>query len=471
MMKRYQLREKILWFALISRVFVLIAQFILNLLCPDHDAGVFISPKDQFEIQERSIWDTLIHLFLGGLTRWDAQYFLHIAKYGYTYENTLAFFPLFPWTIRCLTKIFLVLLLPLGFSVQEDSVLLLTATLLNLVCFVGSACTLYDLSYKVLGDPVTAYKASVLFCINPASIFFTAAYTESMFTYLTFRSMLAYAEGTSWQWLSVSLSAIVRSNGLTNIGFLVYGWLQKTVDFIQASELTFLITSSRPISYQRRIQFVLFFGYHLVIRFMKIIGILILTSSPFLLIQVYNYLIFCVEEMPNFPKQVLDYGFDNGFLLPGSRDLLWCRYSIPMAYSHVQSRYLYEHKSELYTLGLKQAFIKSRYSMKMFVFVVHGLFLTIFCLLFVHIQVSTRLLCSASPLVYWYCAYIMSYQPEKLHKNMYTICEYPDNLISKWRVFFMTQEKYTTNDKLVLIYFIGYLLIGCFMYSNFLPWT
>ncbi|XP_024941321.1 GPI mannosyltransferase 2 isoform X4 [Cephus cinctus] len=469
MMKRYQLREKILWFALISRVFVLIAQFILNLLCPDHDAGVFISPKDQFEIQERSIWDTLIHLFLGGLTRWDAQYFLHIAKYGYTYENTLAFFPLFPWTIRCLTKIFLVLLLPLGFSVQEDSVLLLTATLLNLVCFVGSACTLYDLSYKVLGDPVTAYKASVLFCINPASIFFTAAYTESMFTYLTFRSMLAYAEGTSWQWLSVSLSAIVRSNGLTNIGFLVYGWLQKTVDFIQASELTFLITSSRPISYQRRIQFVLFFGYHLVIRFMKIIGILILTSSPFLLIQVYNYLIFCVEEMPNFPKQVLDYGFDNGFLLPGSRDLLWCRYSIPMAYSHVQSRYwnvgfvkyyefkqipnfilavpvlyimlagsfryLYEHKSELYTLGLKQAFIKS------------------------------------SPLVYWYCAYIMSYQPEKLHKNMYTICEYPDNLISKWRVFFMTQEKYTTNDKLVLIYFIGYLLIGCFMYSNFLPWT
>ena len=46
-----------------------------------------------------------------------------------------------------------------------------------------------------------------------------------------------------------------------------------------------------------------------------------------------------------------------------------------------------------------------------------------------------------------------------------------ENVFSKWKVFFLTKKKYTLKDKLILSYFLGYGVVGCFMFSNFLPWT
>ena len=38
-------------------------------------------------------------------TRWDGEFFLHVANNGYSYENTLAFFPLYPMTVMSVGEV------------------------------------------------------------------------------------------------------------------------------------------------------------------------------------------------------------------------------------------------------------------------------------------------------------------------------------------------------------------------------
>ncbi|XP_012281796.1 GPI mannosyltransferase 2 [Orussus abietinus] len=488
----YGPREKVFWFAITSRVGVIMWQFVCNAVCSDHDADAFRSPLNPLE--STGFFDRVIHRAFSGLTRWDAQYFIHIAKYGYTYENTLAFFPLFPMSIRGVAMIIGRFL----FILNKDSVIVISAVLINLACFVKSAVIFYDLSLKVLKNNDVAYKAGLLYCINPASIFFTAFYTESMFAYLSFYGMLASVGGNSFDYLPIGLSTIVRSNGLVNLGFPVYTWLNNF--------LTLIATEYQGTSLFKAFMSSLFRFFLLGL---SIFNTVFLSLVPFILLQVYNYMEFCTSTSVGsyMPEHVLRYGIENDLILPGSGNVTWCYASVPMAYAYVQKtywnvgfmeyytfrqipnflvalpalflmykcslEYLLQHKERLLTTDLaprakeREKPTRWRYPPEMFVFVVHGLLLTLFCTFFVHIQVSTRLLASASPLIYWYCAFALSYKPSS-KSNTY---DELDNTFSKWRVFLMTQKHYTVIDKLIYSYFLGYLVVGTFMYSNFLPWT
>jgi len=493
----YAPREKVLWFAITTRITILILQVIFNVLIPDHHADAFKRPLDSTE--KVSLCDQIIYFLFNGLTRWDGEYFLHIARYGYTYENTLAFYPLYPAVIRIivviLTKIF-----PL-FNIQ--SMMIIVAILINFVCFVKSAIIFYDLTERVFQNTITAYKAAILYCINPASIFFSALYSESMFAYLTFYTMLESIKCTSNIYFPLTLSTLVRSNGIVNIGFPIYFRLKN------------LCNSERIEKHERKHHTLSILWYILKLiklkSYLNILSTIIISLSPFVLLQIYNYMKFCTSTFDKslLPVHILQYARENNLILPGRTDSIWCNASVPLAYSYVQKTYwnigflryyqfkqipnfilafpilyialqcikefAWEYRDELYLLGFfdNQAKNKStievkKYPLNMFVFVIHGLFLTIFCLFFVHIQVSTRLLASATPLIYWYCALIISHECTDCIDLQY---ESDENMCSKWKVFFLSQKQYTLQDKYVLIYFIGYTIIGCFMFSNFLPWT
>lgn len=485
-------RKKIFWFAIISRIIVLNLQFIFNFLFPDHNADAFKSPIDNSE--QISSYDNIIIFLFNGLTRWDGQYFLHIAKYGYTYENTLAFYPLYPMLIRIIS----IFIKKIFFKLNVHSSVLIAAVLINIICFVKSAVIFYDLSKIILKTTNVAYIAAILYCINPATIFFSAVYSESLFAYLTFSSMLRSIKLDPYVLIPIGLSILTRSNGIVNVGFPIYYQLKKLF-------YNYMI-KDRNVSFKIFYQFIL--KIIILKNFCLIFNTIIISIIPFLLLQIYNYVMFCIPNQTFIPDHIVNFSIINNLVMPGNNNE-WCYFKVPFAYSYVQKKYwnigflnyyeikqvpnfilafpilyimikcikefFFEHKKYFYTLGFIKNIEnnikteKKQYPIKMLVFIIHGLFLTIFCILFVHIQVSTRLISSASPLIYWYCALsIYNTFDDNNDNNIYNNKE---NTFSKWNIFVLLKKKYTLREKLIFSYFLGYTILGCFMFSNFLPWT
>lgn len=478
-------RRNIIKTALVSRLLVIILQYIFNHLFDDHDAGVFIYPK--VNTTETFTDKVVTHLF-GGFLKWDAHYFMHIAKYGYTYENTVAFFPLFPLIGSVLSKC-------LSFIdfLNEDSLILLIFITINFFTFIFAALTLFDLTKKFYSDKFSYYSA-LLFCWNPASIFFTTPYTECIFSYLTFRSILncilLYQKYACFKrriepqdlfyLLPIGLSVITRSNGLLNIGFFLY------VLVCMFMRILIQIRSGSFFAVIKKISLILAFTLF------TFLGV-ILSFSPFHAFQLFCYNVFCKDFSVKLPIQVEAYAEKNDFVLLGTyskHNQSWCNDKLPIAYSYVQKHYwnvgflnYYEFKqipNFLLAAPILIIFIRGciKYikinrpkkikdifkfdisaarthfvfeNPNIYVFIIHGLFLSVSCLFFLHIQVSTRFLCSSSPLLYWFCAYYMIDGKE--------FCNLDDF------------RRFSSRKKYIISYFLSYFIVGTAMFCNFLPWT
>lgn len=461
--------------AIFSRIFVIFLQCISNHLIEDHNAeDVFRSPVDPLKKRK---CDTIVEMLLGGFRRWDSEYFLHISEHGYTYENTLPFFPLYPLCIKLLR--YAVINVTPFLSARALS--LLIGVILNVVFFTKAANTLYELGRKVLRDQRKAEIATVLFCFNPASIFFTAPYSESLYSWLSFSVMLKCFDDINSVLIIVplSLSILCRSNGLVNIGFVVYYGLKKM--FSQSTVLSFVTI------------------------FLKVVSILIIIAFHFGLMQVYNYYLFCFHKSFSFPDFIKDFAVKNSLVLAGNRtdDSVspWCSGNLPISYSYVQNHYwnvgflrYYELKQlpnfllalpvvliilvnsfkffrrnraycwRLGIFNLKPAVLRAVTvaDQNLFVFIVHAVALTTFCVLFVHVQVTTRLLSSSNPMLYFFCAdYFATSDGQHKKKD--------DHRRKEMNMFDLT--KLNVVQKAIVYYFLGYYAIGTVLFSNFLPWT
>lgn len=122
-------------------------------------------------------------LVLIGYVNWDAHYFLHISVYGYTSENILAFFPLLPMLIYIPSRI---LYFFLGSIVSLSSLVIVIGVYLNFLLFLKSVDNIYELAKSRVGSSSQLITtACMIFCFNPASIFFGGLYTETLFAYLS----------------------------------------------------------------------------------------------------------------------------------------------------------------------------------------------------------------------------------------------------------------------------------------------
>jgi Mannosyltransferase (PIG-V) len=150
------------------------------------------------------------HPFINMWSRWDAGWYLEIAKYGYHYEpgrpSSAAFFPLYPNAIRFFHAL---LLLP-----ASDCSYLAAGIALSNISLLASLSYLHQLLSRDCDTPTVA-RTILIILLFPTSFFFSSAYSESLFLLLTVSSL--YYVRTE-RWLTgctlASLAALCRSQGI-----------------------------------------------------------------------------------------------------------------------------------------------------------------------------------------------------------------------------------------------------------------
>ena len=260
------------------------------------------------------------------------------------------------------------------------------------------------------------------------------------------------------------LASSTRSNGFVNCGFIAYYHLQS----IARKWIEFKISSA------------ILFRY-----FLQCLSLCILVIMPILLVNAYGYFRFC---SCHFGTSSL-----NGascFSRPG-----WCNNTFPFIYSHIQthnwglglfayyqfkkipnfllasplialsfySSYLHfnQHKGDIFHLGLLSSTSRrnNHYefaSRNLFPFYFHLMFLVFFALLYMHVEVSTRMVFSSSPVLYWTVgSFILSDLGTADAKAL----------------SFSNFSSLSFKSKICIFYFLCYYVIGVALHCNFLPWT
>ena len=271
-------------------------------LIPDHTGSM----QDVFMKVHRDPHDVVTETALGGFDNWDSEYFIFIAEHGYTkYDQTIAFFPLYPILMRFLSK---TLLYPLSFFTTQRSILLCSGVILNFVVFPLATATLYLLTLEVSKNRKLAFLSAALFCINPASVFMSAVYTESFFFLFTLSGLLFLEYNQPWMSSALfALAGATRSNGIVLTGFLAFRCLAHIIDMLTGNGSVNVTTAISILK-------------TLISTFLQCL----ITIGPFSLFQYYSYSIYCTspDHQPSSPPWCAEWD-----LLP------------PLPYSYVQHYY------------------------------------------------------------------------------------------------------------------------------------
>ena len=199
----------------------------------------------------------------------------------------MAFFPLLPKATRFVSQTVLRPIRLIG-SISNREIVLLTSVGLSFVFFPLAASFLYLLGVDALGSRSDAYRAALLFCFNPASVFMCVMYTEAPFVAFSFLAMwLMRRELYGFATVAVALTCALRSNGILNAGILAYCILKG---------------SSRQDLLKRGLKVFLLCG---------------LSVLPFLAYQAYGYYVLCASD--------------------DARP--WCSWRLPLSYSFIQQHY------------------------------------------------------------------------------------------------------------------------------------
>ncbi|CAL9148506.1 uncharacterized protein LOC103991056 [Musa acuminata AAA Group] len=427
---------------------------------------------------------------------WDGVYFVRIAECGYEYEQTYAFLPLLPACIALLSRSVFVPLVPI---IGYRAVLALSGYALSNLAFFLAAVLFYRLSVLVLKDTAAALRSSVLFCFNPASIFYSSIYSESLYALLSLGGIYFIFSGANTvAMLLLALSGSARSNGALNAGYFCFQALKLAYDAIIHKKNHILAAQAIVTGAIRSIfifvPFIAFqaYGY---------LNICLGGSSDELrpwckqrLPNLYGFLqshywgvgflrYFQVKQLPNFLLaspilslavcSIIHYSslLHGTFRLPHvheENDMVTAPKSVETSKSsdaicasmnnlssrNAQGHHMIKQRKQernkkdsesIQELRPLVQVLQSKQrldSILLLPFILHLAFMTFTSLFVMHVQVSTRFL-SASPPLYWFASHLL------ISTNTTSI---------RW-------------GYLICVYFASYVLLGSLLFSNFYPFT
>ena len=142
--------------------------------------------------------------WLSGWQRFDTNWYLAIARNGYSQGGSHVYFPLYPLLIRAASL----------FIVNE----MVAALVVSNLALVGALYYLYRLAEGISGIPA-ARRAILFWLLFPTGFILFAAYTESLFLFL---SLGAYASAQRGRWsLAVAFSALAALTRLQGVLLLL----------------------------------------------------------------------------------------------------------------------------------------------------------------------------------------------------------------------------------------------------------
>jgi Gpi18-like mannosyltransferase len=167
------------------------------------------------------------HPLIDASLRWDAGWYIDIARDGYEWtgagEESVAFFPLFPMLLKAM-----LLLIP-------DSLLYLFAVVLNHAIFFVALLPVWLYAHRFGGRPV-AQRTLLLLCLFPTAFFFNAVYTEALFLLVSAIALLAIHKSNFVVAGAIGfLTSLTRPTGvLLSFPFLIQLWRERTSDWRQS---------------------------------------------------------------------------------------------------------------------------------------------------------------------------------------------------------------------------------------------
>ncbi|KAH7727788.1 GPI mannosyltransferase [Aphelenchoides avenae] len=471
-----------------SRAFLLIFQFVINKIMKDYPTDAFRGLWQENDTASR--WDYHIQNLFGGLARWDSRQFLHVAEFGYTWEQNLAFFPLFPKVLRILGTALQYLLGP----VSLYSAMILAGVVLNNALFIVNGRLLFQLVLKLTGSLKEALIAAYIFCWNPASVFFSSVYSESLYMLLVLSALLFLqqnASNTAQQIVTafiVSFAFLTRSNGLLNLGYILWPlFLEVILHKCNTSGKLELETSFWTIVQKSAAK--------------APVGLLclIIVTLPLYISSSAVIEKFCTTTAAYTDERLIQFAANKSFVLPGNAEnLSWCSESsfpVPPYYSHVQEKYWdvgwfaywQWRKIPLFLLaaptlgfvfyGLRTCssiFLRTPDGMKpadvivdrrmLIPYAFHSVFIALAGIFCFNVEVTTRILFSSGPYIYIVIARIMSRQTPRI--------VVPDDLLEPFVLPYLSiYARVRPLHFLMLSYLLGYFFLGTTLHVNWLPYV